>query len=108
MRAVLFAFVLAISYCTTLTGQANPIRIALTTNSTVKSADMVKGLGSNCPDVSLTVDPAKADYTLEAVEDNHFKFTVFNKDGDAVYSTTTHRLGSAVKDVCRFIKGQKK
>ena len=85
MRAVLFAFVLALSYCTTLTGQANPIKIALTANSTVKSADMVKGLGSNCPDISLTADAAKADYTLEAVKDDHFKFTVFNKDGDAIY-----------------------
>jgi len=115
MRKFFFAFALVIWLCTALAAQANPTRIALTPNSTVPSADIVRNLGSDCPDVSLTTDATKADFTLEAMQELNanghpirFKFTLFNKDGDAIYSTATHRVANAVKDVCRAIQGQKK
>jgi hypothetical protein len=36
----------------------------------------------------------------------NYKFTVFAHGGDAVYATSTVRLGNAVKDVCKYINAQ--
>jgi len=116
MRTSLVGFVLAMACSTTLAAQGSPTRIALTPSSNVPSAQIVKHLRSSCPDVVLTTDLAKADYTLEASESKNaagtrafdFQFTLFNKDGDAVYTTSPRRITNAVKDVCTFIEAEKK
>jgi hypothetical protein len=92
--------------------QDTPKRIALTEKSDVPTADILKGLQKECPNVSITNDVTKSDYTLEAIkktrladgtEYDHFALTLFDRDGKAVYSTSTRRVGNAVKDVCTFI-----
>lgn len=82
----------------------------------ISSVDLLKELSEKCTAVVLTDTQEKADYRLEAGyawcctprgESRGYKFALFNKDGDAVFSTKTHTLANAVKDVCNAI-GRKK
>jgi hypothetical protein len=87
--------------------------ITLTENSSVASADIVRGLAKKCPNVSLTTDAARADYKLEAIRQLRdqdaegstwrYKLTLFDKTGAAVYATSTRSLDNAIKDVCSAI-----
>ena len=67
--------------------------------------------------MSITNDASKSDYTLEAMKKSSFangtekiKFdmTLFDKDGTAVFSTSTWFVSNAVKDVCKAIKSVRK
>lgn len=78
----------------------------------ISSADLLKEVNAKCTGVVLTDTQENADYRLEAGhawcctpngESRGYDFALFNKDGDAVFSTKTHALGNAVKDVCRSI-----
>jgi hypothetical protein len=82
----------------------------------LSSMDMIKAVNENCSNVVITNDRGKADYVLETGsawcctprgESRGYKFTLFNKDGDAMYATKTHTLGSAVKDVCNAMNAGK-
>ncbi len=102
-------------------GQTGPVgQPATPTNSIVRvwvhggisSVDLLKELNAKCAGVALTDAEDKADYRLEAKyawcctpqgQSRGYKFTLFNKDGDAVFATKTHTLANAVKDVCRAI-----
>jgi hypothetical protein len=96
-----------------LPAQEQPVKLVLSQSSTVPSAGIIENLKSKCPNVTITLDSSKALYTLEAGATryegtiNGYKFTLFNRDGDAVYGTSTVKLANAVKDVCNFIKTQK-
>jgi len=86
------------------TAKAKPLRIFLSPSSTISSADIVKDLNTKCPNVSLTIDSRSSDYMLEATQwPDHYKFTLFRRGGDAVFSTSTHLMSNSVKDVCRFV-----
>jgi hypothetical protein len=94
-----------------------PRRIALTDKSDVPTADILKGLQKECPNVSITNDVTKSDHTLEAIAKTRlyqgttivrFDLTLFDRDGNAVYSTSTRRIDNAVKDVCHAINGSGK
>lgn len=100
------------------TTPASPIRIWISdkqvasAHGSVSSSDILKELNEKCTNVVLTDDVTRADYRLEAGfawcctqhgESRGYKFAVFNKDGDAVFSTKTHTLANAVKDVCNSI-----
>ena len=106
------AAVVVISVASIVSAQQKSVKIALTTSSTLASADIVKDMSKQCPNTTITLDLSKADYMLEAGGEGRtgngefvkYKFTLFNHDGDAVYSTSTLHLGNAVKDVCSFIK----
>jgi hypothetical protein len=80
----------------------------------VSSSEVGKSLDSSCPDVIITADRKKADYLLEAIDTGAgklrkpYKFTLFNPDGDRVFSTETAALSNAVKDVCHAINGPSK
>src|SRR6267154_326817 len=85
-----------------------PKRIAMTDKSDVSTADILKGLQKNCSNISITSDVTKSDYTLEAIkktkfaggnESDHFDLTLFDHDGNAIYSTSTRRVSNAVKDL---------
>ena len=111
-----FACVVLLSAIPVL-AQDTPKRIALTDKSDVPTADILKGLQKECPNVSITNDVTKSDYTLEAMkktnfdkgtEYDRFDLTLFDRDGNAVYSTSTRRVGNAVKDVCHAIYGSGK
>jgi len=92
-------------------------RIAMTDKSDIPTADILKGLQKKCPNVSITNDVTKSDYTLEAIkktdfnkgtESDSFDLTLFDRDGKAVYSTSTRLIGNAMKDVCHAINGSGK
>ena len=81
-----------------------PLKLVLSPRSTVPPAEVMRHLSSHCPNVSLTQDSRKSDFMLEAWGwSGNYKFTVFAHGGDAVFATSTMRLGNAVKDVCNYI-----
>jgi hypothetical protein len=85
--------------------QTEMIRLYIAPNSTVAPPDIMKNLVSKCPNTTLTIDPRKSDFMLQAWGwSGNYKFTVFQHGGTAVYATTTVMLSSAVKDVCKFVK----
>lgn len=97
--------------------QDAPKRIAITDRSDLPTADILKGLQKNRPNVAITNDVTKSDYTLEAIkktkfaggnEHDHFDLTLFDHDGNAIYSTSTRLVSNAVKDVCHAINGSEK
>jgi hypothetical protein len=80
---------------------------ALDPASTVPRADIMKHIVDKCPNVSFILDSRKSDFMLEAWGwSGNYKFTVFQKGGQAVYSTSTVLLSNAVKDVCKFVNSQ--
>jgi hypothetical protein len=83
------------------------MKLYLSPNSTVPRAEIMKHLVEKCPNAAFTLDPKKSDYMLEAWGwSGNYKFTVFQKGGLAVYSTTTVMLSNSVKDVCKFVNSQ--
>jgi hypothetical protein len=86
-----------------------PKRVALTARSTVPASIIMEDMAKTCHNVVLTLDTSKADFFLEAAEtESRAEFTLFNRDGDALYHTETRKYKSAVKDVCSFIETGKK
>jgi hypothetical protein len=90
--------------------QKPPIRVALSSTSTVASSDLRRGFQKNCPDVILNRDASRADYALEAIdrttnpvtatEVSRYRFTLFNRAGNAIYSTSPHNFSNAINNVC--------
>src|ERR1700722_11303295 len=90
--------------------QKPPIRVALSSTSTVASSDLRRGFQKKCPDVILNRDPSRADYALEAIdrttnpvtatEVSRYRFTLFNRAGNAIYSTSPHNFSNAINNVC--------
>jgi hypothetical protein len=90
------------------TPEPKPVRVVLSPNSTVFRADLVKHFVDKCPNVSVTLDPKLSDYMLDAWGwSGNYKFTLYKKGGEAVYSTSTVMMSNAVKDVCKFINVEK-
>ena len=67
-----------------------------------------------CPEVAITADRDKADYTVRLDHDpanpttpfvHGNKVAVFNKSQDLVFSTSTRLLGNAVRAACAAITG---
>ncbi|MGA8145101.1 MAG: hypothetical protein WB987_14540 [Candidatus Acidiferrales bacterium] len=84
--------------------EPKPIKLLLSPASTISSADLMKHIVEKCPNVSITLDPKKSDFMLEAGGwSGNYKFTVYQHGGVAVYSTTTRMLSNAVKDVCKYV-----
>jgi len=85
--------------------QAKMVRLYIAPNSTVPPPDIMKNLVSQCPNTTITIDPKKSDFMLQAWGwSGNYKFTVFQRGGTAVYATSTVMLSNAVKDVCHFVK----
>jgi len=95
-----------------LLAQSQHIRVILV-DSDIPSAEIEKGLSEHCPDIILTRDSSKADYELQAQyipqtpASRANGLTLFDKNGDMIFFTTTDHTGNAVKDVCNFIKKEK-
>jgi len=86
-------------------GQTQTVRLYIAPNSTVALPDLMKNLVSKCPNTTITIDPLKSDFMLQARgSSGNYEFTVFQRGGTAVYGTTTVTLSNAVKDVCRFLQ----
>jgi hypothetical protein len=80
-----------------------PLKIFLSPASNIPKADLMKNLSDKCPNVSITLDPKKSDFMVEARWVGRYEFTIFKHGGDAVYGTQTNFLHNAVKDVCHYM-----
>jgi hypothetical protein len=86
-------------------GQTKTVGLYIAPDSTVAVPDIMKNLVSKCPSTTITIDPLKSDFMLQAGGwSGNYKFTVFQHGGTAVYGTTTVTLSNAVKDVCHFLQ----
>jgi hypothetical protein len=86
-------------------GQTKTVGLFVAPDSTVAVPDIMKNLVSKCPNTTITIDPLKSDFMLQALGwSGNYKFTVFQHGGTAVYGTTTMTLSNAVKDVCHFLQ----
>lgn len=114
MKTLFAAVLVPFIFAGTCRAQDKKIRISVRANSNVSKAEIGKALDSHCPDVGITVDVEKADYLLEAINTGAgvarkpYKFSLFNHDGDYVFSTQTARVDSSVKGICTFIEKQKR
>jgi hypothetical protein len=85
-------------------GQTKAVQLFIAPDSTVAIPDIMKNLVSKCPNTTITIDPLKSDFMLQAWGwSGNYKFTIFQHGGTAVYGTTTVTLSNAVKDVCHFL-----
>ena len=82
----------------------------------ISSFDLFRELNAKCTSVVLTDNQDRADFRLEAGyawcctpkgESRGYKFALFNRAGDAVFSTKTHTLANAVKNICNVIGREK-
>jgi hypothetical protein len=80
-------------------------------NSNISTGALLKSFNENCRGIVLTLDASKANCTLEAQlskesERNNERswLTLFDRSGDAVFTTNTVGTANAVKDVCTFLK----
>jgi hypothetical protein len=87
--------------------QGRPIKIVLSRQSSVDPVEIIKHLGRQCPNVSLTTNPHKSDFMLHAGGwSGSYRFLVIAHGGDTIYATETTLLSNAVKDVCKFLNSQ--
>ena len=92
------------------------IVVALSSTSTVAASDIRKALEKKCANVILTREPLKADYALEAMAEpinllsgsptTRYRFTLFSRSGDIIYSTAPHKFSNAINNVCMAINKQ--
>ncbi len=80
-----------------------PLKLFLSPASNIPKPDIMKNLSDQCPNVSITNEPKKSDFMVEARFVGRYSFTVYGHGGDAVYGTETTLLHNAVKDVCHYI-----
>lgn len=80
-----------------------------------QNAELVKTFQERCPGVVITNKPDRANFTVtfekeggKGLAHKSDKIAVFNQDGDAIYSASTHSLGNAVKDACSAIESAPK
>jgi hypothetical protein len=106
MKKILFgAFALLLMSAGVTQAQTKMVRLYIAPNSTIAPPDIMKNLVSQCPNTTITIDPKKSDYMLQAWGwSGNYKFTLFQHGGTAVYATTTVMLSNAVKDVCHYVK----
>ena len=116
-REILFLFT-ALLLPSVAEPQKRAVRIAFSRTSTVAGSDVRKAFAKKCPNVKLTSDPSRSDYALEAMagtinpvfaaETTRYRFTLFNRSGNAFYSTSPHRFSNAINNVCMVIDRQKR
>src|SRR5437879_9254042 len=106
-RILLVFTMLLLAVSAGIGAEPKPVKLVLSPASTVPRADIMKHIVDKCPNVSFVLDSRKSDFMLEAWGwSGNYKFTVFQKGGQAVYSTSTVLLSNAVKDVCKFVNSQ--
>lgn len=105
LGAVLAALVGAAAIQAAPKPASESLKIFLSPASNIPKADVMKNLSEQCPNVTITLEPKKSDYMVEArwIPYGRYSFTVFKHGGDAVYGTQTNFLHNAVKDVCHYM-----
>jgi hypothetical protein len=95
------------------TASSAETKVAVAPRSTMATSQLLKGFKESCPNVAVISDEAAADYLIEAQGPNaaeffkHYRITLFDKQGKAVFSTDKHYPGQATKDVCKFLSQPK-
>jgi hypothetical protein len=104
-KILLGVFALCLMGARVAQGQTVTVRLYIAPSSTIAIPDIMKNLVSKCPNTTITIDPLKSDFMLQARGGSgNYKFTVFQRGDTAIYGTTTVTLSNAVKDVCDFVK----
>ena len=87
-------------------GSANVLK----PGSDAQTVEAVKTFAQRCPEVGVTLEKDKADFTILVGHDPHRpwwrrdnKIAVFDRSGSEIYSTSTRTMGNAVKDACQII-----
>jgi hypothetical protein len=75
-----------------------------------QTAEIIKTFNERCPSVTITNNPAKADFAVildheggKGYARRRNKIVVFNRDGDDIFSDSTRAVGSSVKEACQAI-----
>lgn len=95
--------------------QNTPKTIALTDKSNVPINDILKAVPKKCPNVSITSDLTKGDYTLEAIKKTtrsglgiqhvtEFDLTLFDSDGNTFSAVADTSLSHTLRELCHAIK----
>jgi hypothetical protein len=90
--------------------QGPPIRVAVSSTSTIELRELNRAFHKKCSNVVLNHDPSRADFALEAIrrttnpvdsgEVSRYRFTLFDRGGNAIYSTSPYKFSNAVNNVC--------
>jgi hypothetical protein len=104
MKKVLLGSILLLAVgVSVLPASPKPLKVFLSPASNVPKADIMKNFSDKCSNVTITLDPKKSDFMIEARWVGRYEFTIFKHGGDAVYGTQTNFLHNAVKDVCHYM-----
>jgi hypothetical protein len=80
------------------------------------SIEQMKSLHKACPQVTITSQPAGADFVVvwdtktwqqTSWSGHQNEYTVFNAKGDLVGSGADHKIANAAKGVCALVAGKK-
>jgi hypothetical protein len=88
------------------------VKVAIDPRSTMATSQFLKGFEESCPNVSVVRLESEARYVLEGFGPRntewlkHYRITVFDKSGKAIFATDKTSPGSATKEVCRFLNSQ--
>jgi uncharacterized protein YjbI with pentapeptide repeats len=92
---------------------APKIRIVLTEKSNIADATIADALMSQCLKVTITADPQRANYRLDAMEQlangrqlatkDRYQLTLFGENGDAIFSAQASTLNEALTKICGSI-----
>lgn len=75
-----------------------------------QTVEVMKTFGASCPNITVTNDAQRADYTVDFERESnkgarkHNKIAIFNRSGDMVYSSSTRNLGNAVRAFCASVR----
>lgn len=84
--------------------QKTDVKFFMSPRSNVLTADVLRNLNEKCPGATIVLDSTKSDYMLEAIGwSGNYRFTLYKKGGEAVYSTQTVMLSNSVKNVCKYV-----
>src|SRR5215469_12022072 len=109
MKTLVMFCVVALACC----AYGAETKLAVAPRSTMATSQLIKGFESSCPSVSIILDEGAAEYVIEADREKesewlkHYRITLFDKHGKAVFSTDKHSPGAATKDVCKFLSQSK-
>jgi hypothetical protein len=84
------------------------LKLVMARQSNVPVVDVMKNLSEKCPNVTITTNPQRSDYMLQAFgwPGDGYRFMIIAKGGDSLYATKTVLLSNAVKDVCHFLNSR--
>jgi hypothetical protein len=96
-----------------LSAHATDVKVAVLPRSTMATSQLLKGFSVSCPNVSIILDESRADYLVEAQGPKdtewlkHYRITLFDQQGRAVFSADKHYPGASAKEVCKFLNAKR-